>query len=118
MGITTFKDIIAWQLAHELTLEVYRVVAEFPDFEKFGFANQLRRAVVSVPSNIAEGFKRKGVDDGVRMYNIAEASLEEVKYQLLLSKDLHYITDDEYQKIHEKCESVGRTLNGWIKNHY
>ena len=82
--IKKFTEIIAWQKAHELALFIYLITNKFPRSEEFGLSSQMRRAAVSVPSNIVEGFKRKSVKDGVNFYNIAEGSLEELKYQVLL----------------------------------
>lgn len=81
MPIQNFKDIIAWKKAHELTLLVYDLTAKFPKHELFGLMSQMRRAAVSVPSNIAEGYKRKGRQDCIHFYVIAESSLEELRYQ-------------------------------------
>jgi four helix bundle protein len=115
MTIKTFKEIIAWQKAHELVLMVYVLTAKYPKHELFGLVSQSRRCAVSMPSNIAEGFKRKSKNDSVHFYNMAESSLEELKYQLLLAKDLKYINDAEYQKAFDLSEDVGRLINGWIK---
>jgi four helix bundle protein len=116
MIIKTFKDILAWQKAHELALGVYKITAGFPKYEIFGLTNQMRRCAVSVPSNIAEGFKRKHLKDSLHFYNIAEGSLEELKYQLLLSKDIDYIDDKIYDIIFLLAEDTGRLLCGWTKS--
>jgi four helix bundle protein len=90
----TFKDLLAWQRAHEFTLAVYQLTVTFPKCEAFGLTSQIRRAAVSVPSNIAEGFKRRGHGDKVRFLNIAQASLEECRYYLILANDLRYAEID------------------------
>ena len=115
MTVKTFKEILAWQKSHELVLMVYTLTAKYPKYELFGLVSQSRRCSVSIPSNIAEGFKRKSKNDSVHFYNIAEGSLEELKYQLLLAKDLQYISSVEYIKALELSEEVGRLINGWIK---
>jgi four helix bundle protein len=115
MTIKTFREIVAWQKSHELVLLVYVLTAKYPKHELFGLTSQSRRCSVSIPSNIAEGFKRKSKNDSLHFYNMAEASLEELKYQLLLAKDLKYITEVEYQKVFNLSEDVGRLINGWIK---
>ena len=84
----TFQDLIVWQKAHELVLRIYRFSADFPKGEVYGLTSQLRRAVVSVPANIAEGFKKIGRADKVRFMNIAQGSLEECRYYLILARDL------------------------------
>jgi four helix bundle protein len=86
----TFQDLIVWQKAHELVLRIYRFSADFPKGEVYGLTSQLRRAVVSVPANIAEGFKKIGRADKARFMNIAQGSLEECRYYLILARDLGY----------------------------
>ncbi|MBT3390021.1 MAG: four helix bundle protein [Anaerolineae bacterium] len=92
--IRSFRDLEVWQRAHQLVLAVYRMTKDFPSDERYGLVSQMRRAAVSVPANIAEGFKRRGKGEKVRFYNIGEASLEELKYFFILSKDLGYIDDN------------------------
>jgi len=110
---TIFKDIIAWQKAHHLALQTYKLTKNFPRSEEFGLVSQMRRCAVSIPSNIAEGFKRKTAKDRKHFYNIAEGSLEELKYQLLLSKDLDYLTPDDYTQIDGLTSETGRLLFSW-----
>ena len=114
--IKTFNDILAWQKAHKLVLQVYQLTNYFPPSERYALANQVRRAVVSVASNIVEGFKRISVKDSLHFYNIAEASLEEVKYQLLIVRDLEYISEKQYMNIKNTFDEAGKTLYGWIKS--
>ena len=85
-----FTDLIVWQKAHAFVLGVYRITAEFPKHEIYGLSSQFRRAAVSIPANIAEGFRRKGSPDKARFLNIAQASLEECRYYLILSHDMEY----------------------------
>ena len=85
-----FQDLIVWQKAHQFVLSVYRISKGFPREEIYGLTSQLRRAAISVPANIAEGFKKKGRLDKVRFMNIAQGSLEECRYYLILSHDLEY----------------------------
>jgi four helix bundle protein len=109
----SFEDLIVWQRAHELVLAIYRLSAGFPREELFGLTSQLRRAAVSVPSNIAEGFKRAGKSDKLRFYNTAQASLEECRYQLILARDLKYGDPGE----HFAClEEVSRLLDAYMKS--
>ena len=90
MKITSFRDLEVWQVAHQLVIMVYQTTQSFPVDERFGLIQQMRRAAVSVPANIVEGFKRRGIGEKIRHYNIAEASLEELKYFFILSNDLRY----------------------------
>lgn len=114
--IRTFRDLYVWQAAHELTLEIYRITKDFPFNEKYALVQQIRRAIVSVASNIVEGFHRKSLGESIRFYRYAEASLEEVKYQLLVAKDLEYISEDIYNNTIELADEVGKMLNGWMKS--
>jgi len=114
--IKTFKDIKVWEKAHRLTLEIYKITVKFPTEEKFCLVNQIRRAIISVSSNIVEGFKRKSLKDRLHFYNMADSSLEEVKYQLMLAFDLKYITQEEYQKALDSAEEISKMLNSWIKS--
>ncbi len=86
----SFQDLLAWQCAHKFVLEVYQISAAFPRHEAYGLTGQLRRAAISVAANIAEGFGRRGKGDKLRFLNIAQASVEECRYYLLLATDLRY----------------------------
>jgi four helix bundle protein len=85
-----FKDLIVWQKAHEFVLSVYGHSELYPKHERYGLTSQLRRAAVSIPANIAEGFKKKTLPDKAKYLNIAQGSLEECRYYLILAKDLGY----------------------------
>ncbi len=110
--IVCFEQLQAWQEAHKLVLMVYRATKDFPGEERFGLVSQMRRAAVSVPANIAEGFKRRGIQEKIRFYNISEGSHEELKYYFILSKDLGYVQSTE--DCAAQSETVGRLLNGLI----
>ncbi len=109
----TFEDLIVWQKAHHLVLEIYRLTRSFPEDERFGLTSQVRRAAVSVPANIAEGFAKRGANDKARYLNIAQGSLEEVHYYMLLTRDLGY---GETSALISQCEEVGRVLQGYRKS--
>lgn len=79
----SFEDLMVWQKAHQLVLEVYRITKEYPQEEKFALVSQMRRAVVSVPANIAEGFRKRGIRDKLNFYNIAQGSLDELNYYII-----------------------------------
>jgi four helix bundle protein len=99
-----------WRKAHELVLAVYSFTADFPKEETYGLALQMRRAAVSVPANIAEGFRRRGKADKARYMNMAEASLEESRYYLILTKDLGY---GDTSNLTTLLEEVSRLLNAY-----
>jgi four helix bundle protein len=86
----SFQDLIVWQKSHALALRIYRICSDYPKSELYGLTSQVRRAATSVPANIAEGFKRASRADKARMLNLAQGSLEELRYFLLLAKDLGY----------------------------
>jgi four helix bundle protein len=106
----TFQDLVVWRKAHELVLAVYSFTATFPKKETYGLALQMRRAAVSVPANIAEGFRRRGKADKARYMNIAEGSLEESRYYLILAKDLGY---GDSSSLTTSLEEVSRLLNAY-----
>ena len=101
--------------AHELTIQVYQATKSFPREEIYSLTSQLRRAAMSIPSNIAEGRARGSKADYRRFLIIARGSLEETRYQLLLSKDLQYITINQYQELENKVEEISKMLNSLIK---
>ena len=111
----SFKDIIAWQKAYEFTLLTYKVTRQFPDFEKFGLASQFQRAAVSIAANIAEGSKKLSKADKLRMMNIAQGSLEECRFYVILSKDLQYITEDEFSALNQCLETASYYLNAYCR---
>jgi len=106
----SFRDLVVWRKAHEFVLAVYGFTAGFPRQETYGLALQMRRAAVSVPANIAEGFRRRGKTDKARYMNIAEASLEESRYYLILAADLGYGNTDQ---LTASLEEVSRLLNAY-----
>ncbi len=106
------EQLEVWREAHTLVLETYELVSGLPDLERFGLISQMRRAAVSIPANIAEGFKRRGVAEKIRFYNISEASLEELRYYFLLCRDLGY--EIQYDELSAKAERLARMLQGAI----
>ncbi len=106
----TFQDLVVWRKAHQLVLAVYSFTATFPKEETYGLALQMRRAAVSVPANIAEGFRRRGKADKARYMNMAEASLEESRYYLILAQDLGY---GDTISLKTSLEEVSRLLNAY-----
>ncbi len=109
----TFQDLAVWQKAHRFVLEVYGLTSRFPKHEMFGLTSQFRRATVSIPANIAEGFKKRGGADKARYMNISQASLEECRYYLLLAADLGYCDSNERL---EDVDEVGRMLDAYTRS--
>lgn len=108
----SFRDLLVWQKAHAFVLALYRLTSAFPKQETYGLALQMRRAAVSIPANIAEGFTRRGQSDKARFMNVAEASLEESRYYLILAQDLGY---GQTCALLDIIEEVSRMLNAYAK---
>jgi len=108
--IKTFRDLKVWEKAHNLVLEIYKTTKNFPKEETYGLVAQLRRSGASIPTNIAEGFKRKSKKDYAHFINIAESSLEESKYHIILAKDLGYIKKEDFDKFVDMCDEIGKML--------
>ena len=108
MGISSFTGLIVWKKAHANTLEVYKLTRSFPDDERYGLTSQMRRAARSIAANIAEAFGRRKPLDKARVYNISEGSNEELKYLLILAKDLGYTK--EQKGLWFTVEEVSRML--------
>jgi len=107
-----FSDLIVWQKAHQFVLDVYRLSSEFPKTEIYGLTTQIRRAAVSVPANIAEGFRKQTNPEKLRFLNIAQSSLEECRYYLILVSDLGY---GSTEKLDWQLVEVSKLLQGYSK---
>jgi len=108
----TFQDLLVWRKAHQFVLAVYKLTREFPKQETYGLVSQMRRAAVSIPANIAEGFRKRSRVDKARFMNIAEGSLEESHYYLILAQDLGYGRTDEMRGA---LDEVSRLLNAYSR---
>jgi four helix bundle protein len=114
--LKNFKELKVWQKAYSLCLDIYRFSRAFPKEEKFGLTSQVRRAAVSIPSNIAEGYGRKSTADYVRMLYIAYGSLCELETQIMLAGDLSYLEDRTFSNLIEKLSEVERMLKALIQS--
>jgi four helix bundle protein len=110
----SYRDLVAWNKAMELVTETYRVTKEFPKEELFGLASQLRRAAVSIPSNIAEGKGRLSKGEFRQFLGHARGSLAELETQILIAQNLNYLDGAEANRLLTKVEEVGKVLNGLI----
>ncbi len=108
----TFEDLVVWQKAHQFVLAVYRLSRTFPRSETYGLSSQFRRAAVSVAANIAEGFRKRGNADKIRFLNIAQGSLEESRYYLILAKDLEY---GDASALRPLLEEVSKLLEAYLQ---
>jgi four helix bundle protein len=113
-NIKVFTDIHAWQQAHKLALCIYKVTKVFPREELFGLTHQLRRAAISVGSNIAEGFGRRSYKEKLQFYYISKGSINEIKSQLFISRDIHYLAELDFNEAMEQAEISDKVLQGFI----
>lgn len=112
MKSSGFQEMDVWKLAHSWVLRIYKMTEAFPKHELYGLTSQLRRAAVSVPANLAEGYRKKTVPDKARFYNISQGSLEECRYYLILARDLHYSDTTELEA---ELDRVAKVLDSYIK---
>jgi four helix bundle protein len=115
-GCKNFYDLRVWQKAHKLSIQIYKVTKDFPRDEQFGLTSQMRRASVSVTSNIAEGFGRVHLKEKVQFYNHARASLTELQSQVFISRDIDYIAIELSKEILENLQIVHKLLNALISS--
>lgn len=113
--INSFKDLKVWQKGHALVVDTYKITEKFPSREVFGLTSQLRRAIVSVTSNISEGFSRRTSKEKSQFYFIALGSLTEFQNQILITKDVNYINTEEYEDLEKRFTEVGKMINGLLK---
>lgn len=113
--IRSFTDLEAWKEGHKLVLAIYQLTSKFPKEETFGLANQMRRCAVSITSNIAEGFSRSSYKEKLQFYSTSLGSVTELQNQLLIAKDVGYITRKQFQEIADLSIIVNKIINGLIK---
>lgn len=113
--IKNFTDLDAWKEGHKLVLIIYKITKNFPKEELFGIISQMRRCAVSITSNIAEGFSRQSYREKLQFYSIALGSITELQNQLLVSRDVEYITNDQFDNIVEQSVKTHKITNGLIK---
>ena len=114
--IKSFTDLFAWQEGHKLVLMVYKITKFFPKEEIFGLTSQMRRCVISITSNIAEGFSRQSYKEKVQFYSIAQGSLTELQNQLIIAKDIGFLTKEQFQELALQSIKVHKIINGLIKS--
>ena len=112
----TYKDLIVWQKSIALVTSLYAITKTFPADEKFGITSQINRAVVSVPANIAEGWGRESSKNYLQFLRISRGSLMEVETLLLISRNLNFISEQNYIEVNQQIDEVGKILQGLIKS--
>ena len=110
-----FEKLAVWKKTHKLVLLIYKLTSKFPSIEKFSLTDQLRRATISVVANIVEGNIRQSKKEILQFLYISKGSLEEVKYYLLLSRDLKYMSEIDYLEVQELANECGKIISGFIK---
>ena len=113
--IQTFTDLNAWKEAHNLVKLIYRFTNTFPQKETFALTGQMRRAVISISSNIAEGFSRRGRKEKIQFYSIAQGSLTELQNQTIIALDIGYLKKKNFKLLQEQTVAVHKLINGLIK---
>lgn len=116
MLIQTFKDLIVWQHGHQLVLDIYRLTNSFPKSEMFSLVDQMRRAVVSITSNIAEGFGRRGNKEKIQFLHLSLGSCYELSNQINIAHDLGYLSKEDNERLEQRIGNVSRLLNGFIRS--
>jgi four helix bundle protein len=114
--IRSFTDLLAWKEAHKLALTIYQITDKFPDKEIYSLVSQMRRCSVSVASNIAEGFSRQGVKEKIQFFYMAKGSLTELQSQLLIAKDLKYLSKEGFDDAANKTVLASKLILGLIKS--
>jgi four helix bundle protein len=112
----SYRDLIAWRKAMQLVTEIYEVTRAFPRDELYGLTNQLRRAAVSIPSNIAEGQARYSPKEFRHSLSLSRGSLVEVETQLMIAQNLEYLPEKKSQSLLSEAAELGRILNGLVKS--
>jgi four helix bundle protein len=113
--IKTYRDLVVWQKSMALVVEIYRLTKSFPKEELYGLSSQIRRCVVSIPSNMAEGYGRSSTNEYIRFLRVAISSLYELQTQIEISFNLHYLTKSNFDKIYELSREIERMLSSLLK---
>ncbi|OGK10312.1 hypothetical protein A2767_02985 [Candidatus Roizmanbacteria bacterium RIFCSPHIGHO2_01_FULL_35_10] len=116
MAIKSFTDLIVWQKGHSFVLEIYKTTSQFPKDELYGLTSQIKRAVISITSNIAEGFVRHFKKEKVQFYYVSLGSATEVQNQLLIARDLHFIDTDQFNLLNGRVNEIARMTNSLIRS--
>ncbi len=112
----SFRNLDIWKDANYLAIELYKIIGDFPDFEKFSLANQINRAAVSVPANIAESCGRYGIKDKIQLLMVSRGSLYEIRSHLSIALGLKYIDMEKFQDLENRYEILAKRLNAFIKH--
>ncbi len=115
LKIRYFTDLFAWKVSHELVVALYEILKTFPKEEQFGLTNQMRRAAISITSNIAEGFSRPSYREKIRFYSISLGSVTELQSQLIVARDIKYLPSTKFSSLYKQTIRIHKLINGLIK---
>ena len=113
--IKSFTNLITWQKGHNLVIAIYKITDKFPQKETYSLIDQMRRSSVSITSNIAEGFSRKGLKEKIQFYYMALGSVTELQNQILIARDVNYLAKQDFTNLANKTVEVNKLINGLIK---
>ena len=113
--IVSFTDLNAWKEGHAIVVDIYRITKDFPKDEMFGLTSQMRRCAVSITSNIAEGFSRQSYREKLQFYSISQGSVTELQNQLLISRDVGYLSETVFKGLNDRLTILHKIINGLIK---
>lgn len=114
--IRSFTDLQAWKEAHRLALAIYKITENFPEKEIYSLVNQMRRSAISITSNITEGFSRQGIKEKIQFYYTSKGSLTELQSQLMIARDLIYISEGQFNEVANMTVVVSKLIVGLIKS--
>lgn len=112
----SFTDLVVWQKAHDAVLDTYKLTKKFPQTENYALTSQMRRAVVSITSNVAEGFSRQSLKEKIQFYYMALGSTTELQNQFIIAKDLNYVSEEEFNSMLDELITINKLINGLIKS--
>lgn len=114
--IKSFTDLFAWQEGHRLVIMIYKITKNFPREETFGLTSQMRRCVVSITSNVAEGFSRQSFKEKVQFYSMAQGSLTELQNQIMIARDISFITQKQFKELADQSIKLHKIMSGLIRS--
>ena len=115
-AVKNYKELLVWQKAHQMTLDIYNATGSFPKEELYGLTSQLRRSAASIGANIAQGSGRRSNNEICRFLQIARGSASEVEYHLLLARDLKFLREEDFQKLSRQADELQRMLTALIQS--
>ena len=110
----SFQDLLVWKKSHNVVIEIYKKTKKFPKEELYGITSQMRRSAVSVPANIAEGYRKKSKAEKIHFFEISLCSLQELRYYIILCKDLNYFDSIDFENLNSEINEIGKMITAYI----